>query len=597
MSRPDKQYRELLDRWRKEWPTALEKWSAYTLLREPTFFASDLEAKNSDMAGQIAAIRLTDQSVMVNAAQIVKFGLEKDALAILAHEIGHHVYVPGNLSDNGRMIAAIMRSLTGMPVDTLHLVSNLYGDLLINDRLQRRADVDVVSVYRKINDAIGDNERSNVWNLYTRTYEHLWRLAPETITPPGIGEEMDQDAILLARIIRNYADEWLRGARKFATVVHMYLLLDQSKGLQQTFNQYGLQDTKKVNQPQDGQQSGNYIPDGLTSIDDSEIEDGELYEGELDGAADNSTSAKKIVDNPSEQDSLESKGQARQPLQYGQLLKSLGLDLEAHEVTSRYYRERALPHLIPFPTKMAPQATEPLAEGYREWEAGDPIEDIDMFGSIIQSPYIIPGVTTVQRVYGESPGSEPAKIPLDLDIYIDCSGSMPNPSINISYLSLCGTILGLSALRAGAHVQATLWSSAGVFETTGGFIRDEKRVLGTITGFVSGGTSFPLNVLRDTYVERKPADPPAHIVVISDEGCDTILANDEKGIAGEEICVQSLARAKGGGTLVLNIANPAAWPAKNKLEEIGFDIYSVQRWDDLVKFARSFVRNNYGGES
>ena len=39
----------------------------------------------------------------------------------------------------------------------------------------------------------------------------------------------------------------------------------------------------------------------------------------------------------------------------------------------------------------------------------------------------------------------------------------------ISYLALAGTILALSALRAGARVQATLWSGAGQFETTAGF--------------------------------------------------------------------------------------------------------------------------------
>ena len=43
----------------------------------------------------------------------------------------------------------------------------------------------------------------------------------------------------------------------------------------------------------------------------------------------------------------------------------------AHEVTARYYRERALPQLIPFPARRAPQVTEPIAEGYMDWGAGD----------------------------------------------------------------------------------------------------------------------------------------------------------------------------------------------------------------------------------
>lgn len=48
--------------------------------------------------------------------------------------------------------------------------------------------------------------------------------------------------------------------------------------------------------------------------------------------------------------------------------------------------------------------------------------------------------------------------------------------------ALAGVILALSALHAGARVQATLCSSAGVIETTGAFINDEGRLLRVVTG-------------------------------------------------------------------------------------------------------------------
>jgi hypothetical protein len=205
-------------------------------------------------------------------------------------------------------------------------------------------------------------------------------------------------------------------------------------------------------------------------------------------------------------------------------------------------------------------------------------------------------VTTVQRVYGETPGSDPAKVPLDLDIYVDCSGSMPNPAINVSYLALAGTILALSALRAGARVQATLWSGAGQFDTSGGFLRDDKRILGIVTGYIAGGTAFPLHVLRDTYQERKPSEPPAHIVVVSDEGADTMLAEDEAGRSGADLCRLALKAARGGGTLVLNLPNPD-WPQRSKLEALGFRVHAVTDWEQLVAFARAFVRDNYEGKT
>src|SRR5262249_1797569 len=159
-----------------------------------------------------AAIRLQDQKVMVNLASVRKHSLEDHALAIMAHEIGHHVYVPGNLIDNARMLAAMNRMLAGLPPETAHLTANLFGDLLINDCLQRRAGVDIAGVYRKL--ATMDRSPSAVWKVYTRTYEHLWRLPVGTLAPRSIDAETDADAMLLARMVRNFAGDWLRGARR-----------------------------------------------------------------------------------------------------------------------------------------------------------------------------------------------------------------------------------------------------------------------------------------------------------------------------------------------------------------------------------------------
>src|SRR5262249_55133823 len=140
----------LLEQWRAVWPRALEAWSAYTLLRAPRFLETKTAAAADQMAGEIAAIRLQDQVVLVNVTEVVARGLQDDGLAILAHEIGHHVYVPGNLTDHARLIAATSRMLEGLPASAAHLVANLYADLLINDRLQRRAGVDIAAVYVKL---------------------------------------------------------------------------------------------------------------------------------------------------------------------------------------------------------------------------------------------------------------------------------------------------------------------------------------------------------------------------------------------------------------------------------------------------------------
>src|SRR5262249_25383746 len=128
------------------------------------------------------------------------------------------------------------------------------------------------------------------------------------------------------------------------------------------------------------------------------------------------------------------RGQYREPFEYGALLRALGLSLDDHEIAVRYYRERAVPHLIPFPTRLLPEAADPLPEGLQTWEVGEPLQEIDWLQSVLTSPHVVPGMTTVQRVWGTTEGALPERRPIDLDLYVDCSGSMPNPQVSTSYL-------------------------------------------------------------------------------------------------------------------------------------------------------------------
>jgi hypothetical protein len=179
---------------------------------------------------------------------------------------------------------------------------------------------------------------------------------------------------------------------------------------------------------------------------------------------------------------------------------------------------------------------------------------------------------------------------VDLDLYIDSSGSMPDPRTTVSYLALAGAILALSALRVGARVQATLWSGTNQFARTDGFVRDDTAILRVITGFFGGATAFPLHVLRDTYAEPRR---PTHIVVISDNGVDTMIeAVDERGRPGADIAATSLAAAGAGGTLVLNLWSDAE-EARLRALTPGWDLRRVTDWPDLVDFAAAFSRRHY----
>src|SRR5688572_990864 len=119
------------EEWTRQWPAALEPWSKSTKLPEPRCCLAQAAQKEHGLTGSFAMIRLTDQAVVLSLPQIALNGLEGFGVEIMAHEIGHHVYCPANLLDQGRMIARMRR---GLPTKEhlAPLVANLYADLLIN---------------------------------------------------------------------------------------------------------------------------------------------------------------------------------------------------------------------------------------------------------------------------------------------------------------------------------------------------------------------------------------------------------------------------------------------------------------------------------
>src|SRR5262249_60688839 len=82
----------LLAEWAAQWPAALAVWSRFVQLHEPTWCFTETEEAEAQLSGSFAMIRLVDHSVVISLRQVAEQGLQGFARAILAHEIGHHVY-------------------------------------------------------------------------------------------------------------------------------------------------------------------------------------------------------------------------------------------------------------------------------------------------------------------------------------------------------------------------------------------------------------------------------------------------------------------------------------------------------------------------
>lgn len=567
-----------LETWQAAWPVALGHWSKFTRLRDPRLCETNVEASKEGLTGSFAMIRLADKSVVIDLEAVERLKLDDYGVEILAHEIGHHVLAPSSPADHFRLLARIRRGLPTLE-KYAPMVANLYTDLLINDRLQRQAGLRMADIYKALMAADSPTKQKNdgLWTLYMGIYEALWNLDKGTIGGPKDQLAIEGDCWLGARLVRVYAQDWMTGAGRFAALVLPYLVAsDQRSRLVALIG-----DTVQAGQDCD--------PVGIIEIEADEIN------GNIHPSADPAITGK--LTEGAQKAANSGGGQARQPFEYGEILRAAGVTLSDEAMAIRYYRERALQHLVATPKAISRTSPEPQLEGLAPWETGDPLDAVDWLQSVIASPRPIVGLTTVRRLYGEEPGTDKHIEPMDLDLYVDSSGSMPNPQRQISYLTLAGAIIALSALKAGAKVQATLWSDTHQCLTTPGFSRNENEILHVLTGFFGGGTAFPIHKLRDTYENRDPArNRPAHILMISDDGIDTMFASDERGNSGWDVAKQALAKARGGGTMALNL-----WPdyqgdwMAGAVSEQGWDIHRVTDFEELIAFARAFSRRTYGG--
>ncbi len=573
--------------WAGQWETALAAWSRFIMLSPPRLCLTEKEERQEKLAGSFAMIRLTDHAVVVSLRQIKKQGLEAFAAPILAHEIGHHVYAPANLSDNARLLARIRRNLPTRE-QFAGLVANLYTDLLINDRLQRAAGLDLAGVYRKLRGESADP----LWTLYLRIYEILWSLPSGSLVEPTKDKQLQFDAQLGAKTVRVYARDWLTGASRFAVLLLPYLLKIPEKEMK-LVRLAGWNDTEQAG-------AGEEVPDGLAELGEGEeesihpIDDEAIMGAPVEKREEGSRKEKAGGAREGGRATVGGKkNQYRPPSEYRELMQSLGVKVSEKDLTVRYYRERAIPYLVPFPTRQTREAADPLPEGVETWEPGAPLADLDWTETLSRSPVIIPGVTTQQRTYGQTEGDSPHRLPLDLYIGIDCSGSMKNPALNLSYPVLAGTVLALSALRAGARVMACLSGDPGEYSETVGFVRQEREIMGVLTNYLGTGYAYGIRRLKATFGPDFKGKRPVHILIVSDSDIFVML-NDVPD--GWELSAEALKRAGGGGTFVLEVDPVRQSDNLDKLRSFGWATHCVRDQAEMVAFARAFSRAKYGAE-
>lgn len=574
----------------RAWPAAQAVWSPSTRLHAPTVHAAagpdGVETGEDRPGSALAWLDLSTMSVHVDTGVMAALGLGvQDCLAVLAHEVGHHVLAPGDMTTAARVAARVRHALVDRD-DLVPDVANLWLDLVINDELAHRRGIDVTRVLAPHGPRQGV---STVFATYLRCLELLGRTPLGSLVEPG--QAAESEARVMARVARVHARRLVKGAEGFAALVRPLL-------------------------PEPRQSRAPVVPQGcrgvagLRRLPDGLVGDASLVAPVVHPVLDPEVMGGSVRTRPEEPrppspPTRPGDTQRFEPADLYAVARALGVEADERAVAAHYYRELAAPYLVPFRDPRSRRRSEPVPGALETWELGEDLTEIDWTATVLASPVVVPGVTTRRRLEEEHPGGDPRRVPMDLDLYLDSSGSMPDPAHVLSPVAVAGTILALSALRAGGHVQATTWSGRDQIATTNGFTRDAEAVMRAVVAFFGGATSFPLPLLERTHLRAgggARTTRPCHIAVVSDAGATSMV--DDVGDAGGDdgtgaaplghqavgTAERALVAAGGGGTLLLNCHE--ATLAGLRLPA-GYETVLMTTMDDVVSRSRELSRRTW----
>ena len=482
----------------KNWPKAQSHWSQFLLLSEP---------KNDSHQHSIAQIHLGNRQVTLNHKTITEKGLEDCVEAMLAHEIGHHVRYPGTLAVQARL-RLLEKSL--IPIEEYSLI-NLFTDLMINEQIGRSQRDQLIRIYQAF-----DNTSLNdpAFLFYLAIYEELWQQEPGAL----MGDVLDDfenhypsyraDAQLLSQNIFNLGPNIYTQFIYFISVVCRYIKPPELE-IPKTLNPY--QCAADEPNPEDWAEALTPSAREKEAIRKA-IAEGWLNEKEAESLDNKNNLERRIMGLPGMQE---------------------GAADQIPEIMAAYYRQQAERYLVhPPPQRTLGDAVVPTS--IDEWESHDAVQDIDWLTTLLYRGEELGTALPLKR--NKIAEYEGYDVPLwqpKVEIYLDVSGSMPDPRYTHNAMTLASQILVMGAIRAGGRARALLYSSDHVAYWQ--WCRSEIELSRFLMHYIGSGTEFPFEKLQSSVQESGEAQPIR--VIISDHDFDRNYDNHKKApdILGEAI--------------------------------------------------------------
>lgn len=489
------------------WRDGQAVWEAEVNLSPPQPFRQ----KASDWRKQepLAFIDLATRQVVVNFDLLARKGLLGSLTAVLAHEVGHHVRFPHTLG-----LAASLQVLEKRLVPGLaQSLTNLFFDLQVNEVVGRPrgsgplAGRDLAAEAAAVYRSFGAEDPSPLFAFYLAVYEELWGASAKGLVPAKTASEMDEKL-----------PGWRADARKF--VQTFYAL----EGAHRQFVYFCSVFIRYVGPPE---KLRYLIPLGG----DVPVPDLDDFDSILRGYGQDE--AEEALREARENGWLEDSGLAEDASAGDALGKleriSSGIPGNARAefklaLVSRHYKRLVDEHILKLPAETPPP--EPFLPGPTEdWEWGDSPAAIDWNASVLaRGP--LAGVQPLRReLLPDEPSPSEPGLPA-VEIYLDTSGSMPDPSTALNAMTLAAQILSASALRKNGRVRAVIYSSGPVKSSP--WMYDEETARRFLLQYAGGGTDFPFPLLHKKAEEA----PDVLRVIVSDSD---FLANVQQPQALEHL--------------------------------------------------------------
>lgn len=477
----------------------------------------------------------SENRVYINVPEVLeKVGIQ-NLEGILVYQLLHYALAPFDMRTALRLTASAKLALEevkdrGRPVTFQEAMSiqRLFCDMVnVTYAARNGMREEMISLYRSLDRAKGWKQ-TRIWKFLLCCFEEMWE-APGALIGK-VPEEMREDARrLAARVLdRPFAAAgWEQKVRLLVGYLHRY-----------------------YERP-------------------SEMDDSRLMEHGIDELR--SRSPEEVFRSLALEMGMQD---------FKELVGGLGAGNETQALVW-YYRDLSRRYEVRFqPVKS--EAGEEVPHAPLSWGMGDPFERLDLPYTLYTAGKAVPTLTTKQWEKVRMDVVARRRTPPDVIIIMDASGSMTNPSTEVSNAVLAGFVMARSAGNLGAKVGLVVYSDQQRSLVVDP-VWDIRRVEEGLVTYYGGGTVFPVQEFRR--LASLEQHRPKHFCLISDTEITNIV--EASFYLGEAL----QAHPENSGSVFL-IDQEQSEKAE-LIRRVGYDVFPVSRGEDLVRIVAGKAQELY----